>query len=155
MSGSEGIHHSKRLVAALSATRACRPQSAHLVRCSNDAVRRVQIARRLAFRESSASRPLALPGTTDHAAPYPSCCAKAEHQQANRLAHLSPYIFDASSIDGRRAGDHAGTTASLDYTGHARQLHAGGHCRRAQCTGGCCRALVPTKNTRMTRHDDI
>jgi site-specific recombinase XerD len=38
------------------------------VRCSNDAVRRVQIARRLAFRESSASRPLALPGTTDHAA---------------------------------------------------------------------------------------
>src|ERR1700751_3762116 len=43
-------------------------------------------------------RPLALPGTTDHAAPYPSCCAKAEHQQANRLAHLSPYIFHASSI---------------------------------------------------------
>ena len=59
---------------------------------------RYKIARGLGICESGASRPLALPGPTNHEAPYPPSGAEAGHQQENRLAHLSPHIFHTASI---------------------------------------------------------
>ena len=53
----------------------------------------VSIVRELGIRESSQSRSLALLGPGDHAAPYPSGCAKIGHHKANRLAHFSPLCW--------------------------------------------------------------
>src|SRR5713101_8199972 len=88
----------------------------------------VSIVRELGVRESSESGPMALLGAANHAAPYPSCCAKTRHYETNRLAHLSPYLFDTSR--------------------DARYVHAGGHSREAYCASGRRRAIVPRKNTR-------
>jgi hypothetical protein len=61
----------------------------------------IQIAGKLRICESSASGAVALPGTTNHATPYPSDCAKARHQQTNWLAHVSAHVFHTSEIDWR------------------------------------------------------
>lgn len=49
----------------------------------------VSIVRELGIRESGQSGSLALLGSGDHAAPYPSGRAKIGHHKANRLAYFS------------------------------------------------------------------
>src|SRR5712671_2284412 len=108
----------------------------------------VSIVRELGIRESGQSGPLALLGSGDHAAPYPSGCANTRHHEANRLAYFSSHLFDTASIDWRRAEDHARAAASLDNSRDARYLHAGSDNGKAQCAGGRGRASVPRKNAR-------
>src|SRR6266481_620759 len=108
----------------------------------------ISIIRELGIRESGQSGSLALPGSGDHAAPYPSGCAKIGHHKANRVAYFSSHLFDAASIYRCRAEDHAGTAASFDNSGDARYVHAGGHSREAYRTSGRRHAIVPRKNTR-------
>src|SRR5229473_6326125 len=74
----------------------------------------VSIARELGVCEPGKPGSLALLGPGDHAAPYPSCRAKACNHKANRVAYFSSHLFDAASIYRRRTEDHAGTAASLD-----------------------------------------
>src|ERR1700730_12794333 len=93
----------------------------------------VSIVRELGVRESSESGPVALLGAANHAAPYPSCCAKTRHYETNRLAHLSSYLFHTSSIYWRRTEDYAGAATSLDDSRDARYLHASCYNRETQC----------------------
>ena len=88
---------------------------------------------------------LALLGPGDHAAPYPSCRAKACDHEANRV-HTFRHLFDAASIYRRRAEDHARAAAPLGNSRDTRHLHAGGHNEKTQCAGGSGRTLVPRKN---------
>src|SRR6266849_79527 len=106
----------------------------------------VSIVRELGIRESGQSGPLALLGSGDHAAPYPSGCANTRHHEANRLAYFSSHLFDTASIDWRRTEDHARAAASLDNSCDSRHIHAGSHNGKAKCAAGSCRALVPRKN---------
>src|SRR6266851_4461146 len=109
----------------------------------------VSIARELGVCEPGKPGSVALLGPGDHAAPYPSCRAKACNHKANRVAYFSSHLFDAASIYRRRTEDHAGTAASLDDPGNTRHPHPGGHNGEAQCTGGCRCALVPAENAGM------
>src|SRR6266852_6228545 len=106
----------------------------------------VSIARELGVCEPGKPGSLALLGPGDHAAPYPSCRAKACNHEANRVAYCSSHLFDAASIYRRRAEDHARAAAALYNSRDTRHLHAGGHNEKTQCAGGSCRALVPRKN---------
>src|ERR1700730_10843892 len=106
----------------------------------------VSIVRELGVRESSESGPVALLGAANHAAPYPSCCAKTGHHKANRLAYFSSHLFDAASIYRCRAEDHARAAAPFDDSRDPRHLHAGRHNGKAKRAGGSGRPLVPRKN---------
>src|ERR1700686_1828010 len=106
----------------------------------------VSIVRELGIRGSGQPRSLAFLGPGDHAAPYPSGCAETGHHKANRLAYFSSHLFDAASIYGGRAEDHAGAAAPLDNSRDSRHIHAGSHNGKAKCAGGSCCALVPRKN---------
>jgi hypothetical protein len=106
----------------------------------------VSIVRELGIRDSGQSGPLALHGPGDHAAPYPSGCAKTGHYKTNRLAYFSSHLFDAASIYRCRAEDHARAAASFDNSCDSRHIHAGSHNGKAKCAEGSCRALVPRKN---------
>src|SRR6202140_3931822 len=66
----------------------------------------VSIVRELGIRGSGQPRSLAFLGPGDHAAPYPSGCAKTGHHKTNRLAYFSSHLFDAASIYRCRAEDH-------------------------------------------------
>ena len=106
----------------------------------------VSIARELGVCEPGKPGSLALLGPGDHAAPYPSCRAKACNHEANRVAYFSSHLFDVASIYRRRAEDHARTATQLDNSRDTRHLHAGGHNEKTQCAGGSGRALVPRKS---------
>src|SRR6267378_4135333 len=84
----------------------------------------VSIVRELGIRESGQSGPLALLGPGDHAAPYPSGCAKTRHHKTNRLAYFSSHLFDAASIYRCRAEDHARAAAPFDNSCDSRHIHA-------------------------------
>ena len=107
----------------------------------------VSIVRELGIRKSGQSGPQALLGPGDHAAPYPSGCAKTGHHKTNRLAYFSSHLFDAASIYRCRAEDHARAAAPFDNSCDSRHIHAGSHNGKAKCAGGSGRALVPRKNT--------
>ena len=106
----------------------------------------VSIVRELGIRESGQSGSLALPGSGDHAAPYPSGCAKIGRHKANRLAYFSSHLFDAASIYRCRAEDHARAAAPFDDSCDSRHLHAGRHNGKAKRAGGSGRTVVPRKN---------
>src|SRR5258708_39673310 len=108
----------------------------------------VSIVRELGIRESGQPRSLAFLGPGDHAAPHHSGCTKTGHHKANRLAYFSSHLFDAASIYGCGAEDHARAAAPFDNSRDARYLHAGSDNGKAQCAGGRGRASVPRKNAR-------
>src|SRR6266850_7743481 len=108
----------------------------------------VSIVRELGIRESGQPRSLAFLGPGDHAAPHHSGCTKTGHHKANRLAYFSSHLFDAASIYGCGAEDHARAAAPFDNSRDARYVHAGGHSREAYRASGRRRAIVPRKNTR-------
>ena len=87
----------------------------------------VSIVRELGIRESGETGPQALPSTTNHAAPYSPRCAEVGNHQKNWLAYFSSHVFDAASIYGSRAEDHAGTAPPFDHSSDARYIYAGGH----------------------------
>src|SRR5713226_1483813 len=93
----------------------------------------VSIARELGVCEPGKPGSLALLGPGDHAAPYPSCRAKACNHEANRVAYFSSHLFDAASIYRRRAEDHARAAAPFDNSRDARYVYAGSDNGKAQC----------------------
>ena len=108
----------------------------------------VSIVRELGIRESGQPRSLAFLGPGDHAAPHHSGCTKTGHHKANRLAYFSSHLFDAASIYGCGAEDHARAAAPFDNSCDSRHIHAGSHNGKAKCAGGSCRTVVPRKNAR-------
>jgi integrase len=119
--------------------------------CLDGMINRAINRLRVGFSQAPESGQASLSSPGNHAATQLSYCAKAGHQQENRLAHLSPYVFHAASIYRSRTENHAGTTAPLHDPGDARYLHTGGHVGEAYCAGGCGRALVPTENESMIK----
>jgi hypothetical protein len=92
----------------------------------------VSIVRELDIRESGQPGSLAFLGPGGHAAPYHSVCAKTGHHKANRLAYFSSHLFDAASIYGSRAENHARAAAPFDNSCDARHIHGGSHNGRAK-----------------------
>src|SRR5215472_7154377 len=59
---------------------------------------------------------------------------ETRHQQADRLAHVSPLIFDALASNGSGYQTHAGAVTACLCQGNAGYIHAGNHRTEAQCT---------------------
>src|SRR5215472_997994 len=107
----------------------------------------VSIVRQLGIRESGESGSLALFGPGDHAAPHPSCRAKARNHEANRLAYLSSHLFDAA-IYGSGVEDHAGIAAPLNNSRDTRYVLASRHNQYKQSARVSGRDSVPRKTAR-------
>ena len=92
--------------------------------------------RRLDFCEQTAPRAAPFLGTSDFTKICPASCREGRNPEMHRLAHVSPYVFDAVAECGHRIQSHAGTAAAFNPAIHIGCVYSGAHAGQTRGTGG-------------------
>jgi integrase len=91
----------------------------------------------LGVRQSQETRKNPILGTATSSTPHPPRSAKAGHNKADWLAHISQNLLDTSPCNGCGTEGDAGTGAAFNNPRHSRHLHSSGHHGKAICADSC------------------
>ena len=102
-------------------------------RCTFGVAKTINVhkTRRLDFCEQATPRAASILGTSNFTKIRPTSCPEGRNPEMHRLAHVSPYVFDAVAKCGHRIQSHAGVVTAFNLAVHTGCLHSGNHASQA------------------------